>query len=286
MPGRRRSMADLLEEQQRQLEAEQRQLGEPVAAAAPPPPGAALANLAAFPASSVPQPHSPAGDGPLNAAERADLSTCETALDNLRMAFWAAGKALQVIRDGRLYRAEYPTFDAYCEGRWQMHRSYADKLIRAWPLAETLSPIGLKELNEGQVRELLPLAAKQGEEAAVIVYETACRAAAEVDGVRVTAAVLKGAIGALPDGQFDKDQAVRQIREYVARLADGDGNSQGEDQGEDIADEDRWAAEADRVRAAFRKALSRSTAKANPAAVRELLAELRTLLDEVEQAAL
>jgi hypothetical protein len=221
--------------------------------------------------------------------ERRDLAACEAAIDGLRVAFWAAGKALQVIRDGRLYRAEYPTFDAYCEGRWQMHRSYADKLIRAWPLAEILSPIGLKELNEGQIRELLPLAAKQGEEAAVIVYEAAYRAAAEVDGVRVTAAVLKGAIGALPGGQFDKDEAVRQIREYVVRVADCDpGDSLGSD--EDLNNEDRWTAEADRVRTAFRKALSRNTirnaAKENPAAVRQLVAELRTLLDEVEQAAL
>jgi hypothetical protein len=219
--------------------------------------------------------------------ERRDLAACEAAIDGLRIAFWAAGKALQVIRDGRLYRAEYPTFDAYCEGRWQMHRSYADKLIRAWPLAEILSPIGLKELNEGQVRELLPLAAKQGDEAAVIVYEAAYRAAAEVDGVRVTAAVLKGMIGALPAGQFGKDEAIRQIREYVARLAADDDGQGG---GDGLSNEDRWTAEADRVRATFRRALGRSTirdaAKANPAAVRELVAELRTLLDEVEQAAL
>jgi hypothetical protein len=223
--------------------------------------------------------------------ERRDLAACEAAIDGLRVAFWAAGKALTVIRDARLYRAEYPTFDAYCEGRWQMHRSYADKLIRAWPLAEILSPIGLKELNEGQVRELLPLAVKQGEEAAVIVYEAAYRAAAEVDGVRVTAAVLKGAVGVLPDGQFDKDAAVRQIREYVARLADGD-----DDQSDAVglSDEDRWTAEADRVRVPVRKALSRGTirnaARSNPEGVRELVAELaemteqmRAILDEVEQ---
>jgi hypothetical protein len=214
--------------------------------------------------------------------ERRDLAACEAAIDGLRIAFWAAGKALQVIRDARLYRAEYPTFDAYCEGRWQIHRSYADKLIRAWPLAEILSPIGLKELNEGQVRELLPLAATQGEEAAVIVYEAAYRAVAEVDGVRVTAAVLKGAVGALPDGQFDKDEAVRQIREYVARLAGGDDDQAAGDVG--LSDDDRWTAEKDRVRADFRKILSRgrgtirNAAKSNPEGARELL-------DEVEQEA-
>ena len=218
--------------------------------------------------------------------ERRDLAACEAAIDGLRVAFWAAGKALQVIRDARLYRADYATFEEYCEGRWQIRRAHADRLIRAWQLAEILNPIGSKELNEGQVRELLPLATRQGEEAAVVVYEAAYRAAAEVDGVKVTAAVLKGAVGILPDGQFDKDAAIQQIRNYVARLASGE-----EDEPDDdgLSDEDRWAAEADRVRVTVRKALSRNAiltaARARPAEVKALVSELRAILDEVEQEA-
>lgn len=242
-------------------------------------PWAALA--AAHAADSIPAPHSPVGHGQLNPAEESDLATCEAALDNLRIAFWAAGKALQVIRDARLYRAEYPNFDAYCEGRWQMRRSYADKLIRAWPLAEVLSPIGLKKLNEGQVRELLPLARDHGEEAAVVVYEAVFQATAEVDGIQVTAEVLKGAVAALPASRFDKDETVSQIREYVARLASGAADSD-----DDLSDEERWKSGAARERDDFRKSLSRRIRTgANPSAIHGFIAELRAILDEAERRA-
>ncbi|MGV9779480.1 hypothetical protein, partial [Streptosporangium sp. NPDC003464] len=81
------------------------------------------------------------------------------------------GKALQVIRDGRLYRATHPTFEEYTIDRWEMSRTQADRLIRAWPLAERLAPIGVKIINESQVRELIPLANRHGEEAATTVYQ-------------------------------------------------------------------------------------------------------------------
>jgi hypothetical protein len=233
---------------------------------------------------ALPAPYEALSDsGNLIEVERRDLAACEAAIDGLRVAFWAAGKALQVIRDARLYRGSYPTFDAYCEGRWQMTRRQADRLIRAWPLAEILNPIGSKELNEGQVRELLPIAVRHGDDAAAVVYEAAYRAAAETDGeVRVTASVLKGAVGALPASEFDRDEAIRQIRDYVARLAAGETTLADDD---DPAD--AWAAEADRVRTTIKKTLARSVirnAAANPSGVRELVADLRAILDEVETA--
>jgi hypothetical protein len=69
-----------------------------------------------------------------------------------------------------------------------------------------------EKINERQVRELLPLAKDHGEDAAVTVYQ----AVSETDGVTVTAAVLHGVVGALPAGEFDPAEAVRQIRAYLA----------------------------------------------------------------------
>ena len=150
MPAaRRRSMAEFLQQQ--------RELEEPAASGADalrPLPAAAPVVISA---SSVPDPHSPAGDGRLSPAEQADLATCEAALDNLRLAFAAAGKALQVIRDARLYRSTHDTFEAYVEQRWGMGKPQAYRLVEAWPLAERLSPIG-ERLTESHVRELLPFA--------------------------------------------------------------------------------------------------------------------------------
>lgn len=225
---------------------------------------------------ALPTPHAPASEGAeLLDTERQDLATCEAAIDTLRMAFWAAGKALQVIRDARLYRETYGTFEEYVEDRWDMRRAHADRLIRAWPLAGALDPIGSK-IVEGQVRELLPVAERHGQDAAVAVYRTI----AEADGVRVTAAVIKGAVGVLPDDDhFDTDKAVEQIRAYLAgQTAPSEPSAP--------SPAELWAAEAGRVRSALRRIrrdVVRAAAVENPEEARELAAELRALADEVEQ---
>jgi hypothetical protein len=226
----------------------------------------------------VPDPREPLSDGEdLLPQEQADLAACEVAIDTLRLAFWAAGKALQVIRDARLYRSTHPTFEAYCEDRWQMQRAHANRLIRAWPLAEALAPIGAKALNEGQIRELLPLVTEHGEEAAATVYRTI----AETDGVRVTAAVLRGVVGVLPSDHFDQAEAIRQIHAYLA------GELKPTEEPTDPAGV--WRAEADRLRATVRRVVTRpawrTAAREHPEQARAVIAELRELLDEAEREA-
>ncbi len=115
----------------------------------------------------VPAPYAGTEGAQLNASEHDDLAACEAAVDGLRLAFWAAGKALQVIRDARLYRETHASFEEYVEDRWDMSRAQAYRLIAAWSLAERLSPIGDKRLNEPQIRELLPVARSHGQNAAV-----------------------------------------------------------------------------------------------------------------------
>jgi hypothetical protein len=270
MPGaRRRSMAELLQEQ--------RALTEPAAAdaAAAPGPVPAPAVPAAIAASSVPEPHSPAGHGQLSDGEEADLATCEAALDNLRVAFWAAGKALQVIRDGRLYRNAHDTFEDYVEQRWDMSRAQAYRLIDAWPLAERLSPIGDK-ITESQVRELLPLAGRHGPDAAAAVYQTV----AEGGGVRVTAAVLRDIVSILRSDRFDQAEAVLQIRGYLA----------GERAAKPLASADpveTFAIETARLVKVLQRVATgdaiRAARTADPDSVRHALASIRAMLDEIER---
>jgi uncharacterized protein (DUF2252 family) len=225
---------------------------------------------------AVPIPYEASSGSPdLVDAERADLAACEAAIDTLRVAFWAAGKALQVIRDARLYRGTNATFEEYVEDRWQMSRPQAYRLIQAWPLAEALSPIGDKTLNEGQIRELIPVANRYGQDAAVTVYRTI----AETGGVRVTAGLIKGAVAVLPDDRFDKDEAVEQIRAYLAGEAI-------EPAAPDATPAEVFAAEAKRVRTALRRIRNdtiRTAGADNPEEVRQLAAELRELADEMEK---
>ncbi|MYW04111.1 hypothetical protein GT354_38685, partial [Streptomyces sp. SID3343] len=72
---------------------------------------------------ALPAPFAPLSDNAvLIADEQRDLMACEAAIETLKVAFWAAGKALNVIRDARLYRARFETFEDYCLTRWGMQR--------------------------------------------------------------------------------------------------------------------------------------------------------------------
>jgi hypothetical protein len=203
------------------------------------------------------------------------LATCEAALDNLRLAFAAAGKALHVIRDARLYRNTHDTFEAYVEQRWGMGKSQAYRLVEAWPLAERLSPIG-ERLTESHVRELLPFAGRHGHDAAATVYQ----AVAEADGIRVTASVLHDVVGILPADYFDPAEAVSQIRAYLTG-----GHAPAQPPPADSVQ--AFTSESGKfVRNLHRFATSeaiRAAQAANPDAVRQAVADIRAALDEVER---
>ncbi|MGW3077851.1 hypothetical protein [Kitasatospora sp. NPDC001132] len=159
----------------------------------------------------LPHHFRPISDLPtLTERERESMAQCEAAVESLQLVFWAAGKALQIIRDGKLYRQSHQTFEAYLLARWSMKRAYANKLIRTWQIAERLfeaqssglAPIGAKKLNQASAWELVPVAEQHGLDAAENVYTTVV----EVNG-EPTAAVIKQAVQALPSGDFEPEVA-------------------------------------------------------------------------------
>ncbi|WP_282785072.1 hypothetical protein [Nocardia sp. CC201C] len=206
-----------------------------------------------------------AGEGPLSECEHAQLAVCESSIDTLRQAFWSAGRALQIVRDGRLYRNGYATFDDYVEQRWDMRRSYAHKLIRAWPLAARLHRHA-PAINEGQIRELLPVAAEHGDDAAVTVYTTLA-----AENVKITAATLREAVALLPP-RFDEADVVERLRAW--QRGDRPESTTARRAGPFAAMEARLAA-------LTRRALRESSG--DPAAAREFAAALRTLAERIEQ---
>jgi hypothetical protein len=66
--------------------------------------------------------------------------------------FIEVGNALEEIRDERLYRDEYDTFEAFCKAEFGFDRTYASRLISS--ASVTLLPMGNKIENERQAREL------------------------------------------------------------------------------------------------------------------------------------
>jgi len=220
----------------------------------------------------LPLPHATDAEGPLTDTEKHDLAVCETAIDSLRLAFARAGRALQVIQTGRLYRTDYPSFDAYVLDRWGWPRQHAYRLIAAWPLAERLSPIG-DTLTESHVRELLPLADQHGDDAAVTVYQTIV----ETDGVRPTAAVIKDARRILPP-EWDTDDAVKRLREWLTAGAPAVSDSPVE----------VFSAATNRVLTSLQRTLKpeaiQAAATEHPDRVKEFTRALREVADQIDAA--
>lgn len=91
----------------------------------------------------------------LDKTEAALLLSYEAVIERGLETFLEVGTALKAIADGRLYRSEHKTFDAYLDARWNMTRSWASRLIQAAEVVEAL-PIGNKRdvQSESQAREL------------------------------------------------------------------------------------------------------------------------------------
>jgi hypothetical protein len=102
----------------------------------------------------------------LSSDEQIELEECEGAIDRGIKAFFEAGQALARIRDLRLYRVEYRTFEDYCQQRWRMERAHAYRLVEAAAVYGNLSPMGdILPANERQIRPLTRLDPDQQREA-------------------------------------------------------------------------------------------------------------------------
>jgi len=63
--------------------------------------------------------------------------------------FVAVGLSLARIRNERLYREKYDTFEAYLRDRWEFGRAHGHRLIEAATVVETLS-------NDEEIKHLSP----------------------------------------------------------------------------------------------------------------------------------
>lgn len=82
------------------------------------------------------------------------LAECEQVIERGLATFVEVGQALLRIRDERLYREQFGTFEDYCRGRWGWGRNYVNKQIAA---AETADALGTTVPTERVARELTAL---------------------------------------------------------------------------------------------------------------------------------
>jgi hypothetical protein len=113
--------------------------------------------------------------------------------------FVEVGLALARIRDQRLYRAEFPTFEAYCQTKWHYGRRYVYHLMSAAQLFTQVFADGKgpKPRHESQLRPLMGVSPEQAQ----LAWE---RAAQNAGNGRITARLVRTAVQELHLGAGPK----------------------------------------------------------------------------------
>lgn len=94
----------------------------------------------------------------LTTLETDRLTALEQTIERGLQTFVDVGTALLEIRDSRLYRQTFGTFEDYCRERWGMSRVHAFRMIEAASVANNLLPIGnILPATESQARPLTGL---------------------------------------------------------------------------------------------------------------------------------
>jgi hypothetical protein len=75
----------------------------------------------------------------LTETEAERLAECEDAIEQVRRSVYLAGLALITIRDERLYREHYPSFEDYVVKRWKRSRGRAYQMIDQADVSKRLS---------------------------------------------------------------------------------------------------------------------------------------------------
>lgn len=104
------------------------------------------------------------------------LQQCEVVIEKGLQTFTNVGNALLEIRDSRLYKETYDTFEDYCRERWGMVASRARQLIAASEIVSNLQSVTnvtLLPTTESQTRPLSSLEPEQQLEAWAKAIETA-----------------------------------------------------------------------------------------------------------------
>jgi len=80
----------------------------------------------------------PGDEKSLSDSERRALEQCEQIIERGLKTFIQVGRALTRIRDAKLYRLEYRTFEDYCAERWGIERGRAYQIMSAATVAENV----------------------------------------------------------------------------------------------------------------------------------------------------
>lgn len=167
-----------------------------------------------------------------------------------------AGQALREIRDEKLFtQAGYASFDEYVQARWGFQKQHASRLIQSVPVVQALRGVVRVQLKERQVRALVPVVREHGADAVRKVWQEAERRR------RTSGAGLEEAARWLGFAAKEHEETP------------------------ELPAQKNAPASMDRLQRAFRylnRDAFRTAATENPAEVRRIVADLRELLDSIE----
>src|SRR5260370_28927663 len=87
----------------------------------------------------------------LSTEEKKRLGEIETRIRKGMANFLEVGRDLMIIRDEKLYREEFTSFEEYCRSRFEIDRTYAHRLIHSAEVMSSLS--GGNNVAHGQHSE-------------------------------------------------------------------------------------------------------------------------------------
>jgi hypothetical protein len=161
-------------------------------------------------------------DQTITLKESARLVQLERTIETGITTFVEVGQALMEIRDSRLYRIEHKTFEAYCQEKWGMSRTYAFVTIESSKAAKNVLNCEQRPLTESQARPLTKLSPEKQPEAWAKAVEIA-------DGEQPTARQVEQAVRQTLStdnppkrqrGSYDDWREFREVCEHIATLCD------------------------------------------------------------------
>ncbi len=94
----------------------------------------------------------------LTIQENTRLRHCEAVIEKSMSSFYDMGIALREIRENRLYKESFSTFDDYCIAKWGIKKDYANKVIGSSDVIDNLNTIvSVLPTTETQARPLTKL---------------------------------------------------------------------------------------------------------------------------------
>jgi hypothetical protein len=151
----------------------------------------------------------------LTLQEQKDLLQLETRVER---GFYIAGLALKQIRDRKLYRQKYKTFEAYCKSRFDFTRTAARYLMGAAEVVDNLKCkqfVRIFPTKESQCRPLLGLTPEIQSQ---VWLEAVKQASGKVPSARIVKSVLKQNQGKMINKQSLLTRSTKSKKKYTEGL--------------------------------------------------------------------